>query len=77
MPFLKEPCFVTFKFPKHLRITANKMPPRTKFKCSNRPQDSVTWQSYLLFREDHKIFALKKKPKKHRGVQPEPEWWSK
>lgn len=35
---------------------ANKMLLRTKFKCGNRLKDSATWQSYSLFREDHKIF---------------------
>lgn len=36
------------------------MPPRTKFKCGNRLQDSVTWPSYFLFREDRKISELEK-----------------
>lgn len=44
------------------------MPLRTKFKCSKRLKDLVTGQSYILFREDHKIFEVERT--KNTCVQP-------
>lgn len=47
--FLKEPYFVTFKFPKCLQIMANQS------SSAVTGYNSVTWRSYFLFREDHKV----------------------
>lgn len=40
--FLKEFYIVTFKFPKHLQIMANRTLPRTKFTCGNKGERSCS-----------------------------------